>query len=298
MKNSYWMSLLAAAGLTALAPASVVAQGVIDLDASPSEQAAQAKAQQQQQAPAQPKAKPNPSGQPQQMILAVADNNNSPTGRLQLFSRDAQGNWKADSDTWSVNFGKNGLAWGIGLHPDQNGSKKQEGDWRTPAGVFRVGKVLGNPAQPPAGGKGWPYHHKTELDTWPENSSNPFYNQLYTVDPANKPNWYEKERFRLGDPAYHYLIVVDHNRKRDSIDETPRSIPGYGSAIFFHTQRQYANGKPKPSAGCTTMPRERLVEVINWLEPGSEARYVVLSEADYQAKWQEWGLPSPDTFRK
>ncbi len=240
---------------------------------------------------------PAPAGQPQQMIMAVAPNNNSPRGLMRLFERDASGQWQPTSQIWRVNFGRSGLAWGIGLHPRQKGKGKVEGDWRTPSGLFRVGKVLGNPPQPPEGYQGWPYHHKTAADTWPEDPQNKYYNQLKTLPPGFRPAWYEKERFRLSDNAYYYLIVVDHNRVRNSIDETPTSTPGRGSAIFFHTERYHNNGTAKPSAGCTTMPRERLVEVIQWLKPGSEARYAVLNEKDYGKLWQEWDLPSPQHFK-
>ncbi|MEM1058382.1 MAG: L,D-transpeptidase family protein [Verrucomicrobiota bacterium] len=274
------------------------AQNVIDLDAPQAQQQAAARQQLAAQTatttPTQTAAQP---GEPRQMIMAVAPDRDAPYGKMRLFSRDANGNWTPDSKVMNVNFGRQGLAWGIGLHPRQKGQAKREGDWRTPSGLFRVGKVLGNPAQPPEGFQGWPYHHKTAADTWPEDPQNKYYNRLYTVPDGYRPAWYEKERFRLDDPAYYYLIVVDHNRERDSLEETPTSVPGYGSAIFFHTERQHANGKPKPSAGCTTLPRADLIEVIRWLEPGSEARYAVLAEKDYRQLWQEWDLPNPELFR-
>jgi len=236
--------------------------------------------------------------QPQQMVLAVAPSENSPKAKLRLFSRDASGNWKPDGPAWDINLGGRGLAWGIGLHPRQSGRSKQEGDGCTPAGVFRIGKVLGNTPTAPEGNKGWPYHQKTENDAWPEDPQNKFYNQLYTLPAGYRPAWYDKAKLDLTDPAFFYLVVIDHNRERNSLEEKPTSTPGRGSAIFLHTERRKPNGQVLPSTGCPTMPRERLVEVIKWLEPGSGAQFAVLPLDDYKAKWQEWGLPSPDTFRR
>ena len=41
-----------------------------------------------------------------------------------------------------VSVGRNGAAWGLGLHAAQpQGPQKQEGDGRAPAGVFTLGAI-------------------------------------------------------------------------------------------------------------------------------------------------------------
>src|SRR4051812_31824535 len=50
-----------------------------------------------------------------QLILSVAPNWDTNHGRLQCFERDGNG-WKPTSAPWTVLYGKNGLAWGRGLH--------------------------------------------------------------------------------------------------------------------------------------------------------------------------------------
>ena len=42
-----------------------------------------------------------------------------------------------------ITIGRAGAAWGIGLHPQQLGPRKKEGDGRSPAGVFRIGDTEG-----------------------------------------------------------------------------------------------------------------------------------------------------------
>jgi len=48
-----------------------------------------------------------------------------------------------------VVLGKNGLAWGIGLHPtNPETTYKKEGDGKSPAGIFSLGSAFGLPLIP------------------------------------------------------------------------------------------------------------------------------------------------------
>lgn len=219
---------------------------------------------------------------PQQLILAIAPTADSFQGTLRTFHRNAQGEWVADSESWPVLFGKKGLAWGRGLHPQQPGLQKAERDGRSPAGRFRIGLALGNEPQLPTGSQGWPYHAKTPNDAWIEDPALPQYNHLVQVPEANRPAWFEKQRLKLDDPAYHWLLVIEHNY--------PDSIPGAGSAIFFHVRR----GETVPTAGCTTMPRERLESLLRWLRPEAQPQFVLLAQPDYEQLWRDWQLPAPE----
>src|SRR5204863_8286913 len=75
-----------------------------------------------------------------QLIVAIAPDWNSMRGKLQLFERTHGGDWSAITSAVPVLFGKNGLAWGIGLTgQDEPGLRKKERDGRAPAGVFAIG---------------------------------------------------------------------------------------------------------------------------------------------------------------
>ncbi|HEX8313312.1 MAG TPA: L,D-transpeptidase family protein [Chthoniobacteraceae bacterium] len=217
----------------------------------------------------------------QQLIVSVAPDWNSTTGRLQRFERSGR-EWKPVGDAWPVLYGRSGLAWGRGvLGTGEAGLRKVERDWRAPAGVFRIGKIYTYDRALPAGAK-FPFHTVTTGDAWVDDVNSPHYNQHISVDAGNPPPWFEKQKMRHNDFAYRWLVEIRHNS--DPV------VPGAGSAIFFHIRR----GTQKPSAGCTTMAEEKLVEMIRWLRAEGRPHYALLPADEYTRKWQAWGLPSPD----
>lgn len=221
----------------------------------------------------------------QQLVVSIAPDWNSMTGRLQMFERAADG-WKAVSKPVPVLYGKNGLAWGRGVRgQDEQGLKKVERDKRAPAGIFEIGKIYTYEAKLPEGAD-YPFHQVTEADAWVDDPRSPQYNQHVVIDPKNAPAWFSHERMRPGDFAYHWLIEIKHN-------ENP-AVPGAGSAIFFHIRR----GETRPTSGCTTMAEENLVNLVRWLRAGKHPHYALLPWDEYQRKWQEWGLPSPEAARQ
>lgn len=217
-----------------------------------------------------------------QVIVARAAGWNSSTAKLQAYQRgSASEPWRpVFSQTLPVNLGRSGLAWGRGVfNPPQNGIPfKVEKDWRAPAGVFQLGLLFGYAGKPPAGAR-WPYHQVGPWDAYVDDPKNPYYNQHVKVDPCQVPSWFEKQKMRLGDSAYQWMLEIRHNQKPVA--------PGYGSAIFFHVRR----GLNKPSAGCTTMAVEDLEKLIRWLDPKAFPHYVLLPQADYDYLRRTWALP-------
>ena len=57
-------------------------------------------------------------------------------------------------------------------------------------------------------------------------------------------------------PVYDYGAVIAYNTAR---------TPGLGSAIFLHVSTG------APTAGCVSLPVERLLEVLRWLDPARVA---------------------------
>jgi len=217
-----------------------------------------------------------------QVIVARAPSWNSNTASLQCYQRaSSRDPWQpVFAKPFPVLLGKKGLAWGRGVFtPPNNGVPlKVEKDWRAPAGVFQLGLLFGYAAQGPTGAR-WPYHQVGPLDAYVDDPQNPYYNQHVRVDPRRIPPWFEKQKMRLGDAAYKWMLEIRHNQKP--------AAPGYGSAIFFHVRR----GVDKPSAGCTTMAVENLERLIRWVDPAAYPHYVLLPAADYDYLRASWRLP-------
>jgi len=224
-----------------------------------------------------------------QMVVCLATDSSSFEGTLQLFRRDSSGQWQPDGEPWPVLFGRGGLAWGRGLNPPQVGLQKTTGDHRNPAGLFKIGYILGYAPSAPADAKGWPYHQVTDRDAWIDDPKLAEYgfNHLYTL-PSGKPfpDWWEKERLHLGDEAYQWMVLIEHNYDKP--------VPDAGNLIFFHVRR----GDHYRTAGCTTMKLEDLEHLIKWLEPGSNAMLAELTRADYVRVWNDWHLPPADQALK
>jgi len=215
-----------------------------------------------------------------QLIVSIAPGWDSPTGHLQLFDRSSEG-WKASGQPVPVLYGKNGLAWGRGvLGTDEPGRHKEERDGRAPAGVFKIGTIYTYDSALPEGSN-YLFHTVNAGDAWVDDIHSPDYNRHVSIDPANPPPWFEKEKMRHNDFAYRWLVEIRHNA------DPP--VPGAGSAIFFHIRR----GPARTTAGCTTMAEGDLVNLIRWMRPEKRPHYALLPRAEYETKWKAWGLPSP-----
>jgi L,D-peptidoglycan transpeptidase YkuD (ErfK/YbiS/YcfS/YnhG family) len=215
-----------------------------------------------------------------QLIVAIAPDWDSASGKLQLFQRTPNG-WRAQSEPIPVLFGKNGLAWGRGVRgADEEGLHKKERDGRAPAGLFRIGKIYTYDSALPTGAD-FRFHQVNAADAWVDDINSPFYNQHVAIDPAHPPEWFEKQKMRHNDFAYRWLVEIRHNA------DPP--VPGAGSAIFFHIRR----GVTRPTSGCTTMAEADLVKLIRWLRAAENPHYALLPWAEYQRKWKTWNLPLP-----
>jgi len=172
--------------------------------------------------------------------------------------------------------------WGSGIAGQgESGLRKHERDGRAPAGIFRIGEVFTYDAALPPGAN-YPFHQVTEADVWSDDPRSPNYNRHVVIDPRNPSDNYSHEKMRGGDFAYRWLVEIRHN------SDPP--VPGDGSAIFFHIRR----GVNRPTTGCTTMAEPDLVRLVAWLREAKHPCYVLLTKADYSARWKSWNLPLPE----
>ena len=177
----------------------------------------------------------------------------------------------------AISLGRNGLAWGRGLHADAGaaGQTKREGDGRAPAGIFSITSLFGNAAadSPLALAAKLPYQPATPDLKAIDDPASAFYNQIIDQTLV-APDWASCEDMRRSDERYAVGAVVAHNA--DPV------LPGAGSCIFLHVWQ--APGVP--TAGCTAMA------LAGWLDASAMPLLVQLPQVEYEARRIAWGLPS------
>ncbi|MFL2525662.1 MAG: L,D-transpeptidase [Pelagibacteraceae bacterium] len=130
-------------------------------------------------------------------------------------------------------LGKNGIA-----------KRKKEGDKKTPAGLFSLGKVYYR--------KDKIRHLKTNLRkivikkkmAWCDDPNNKFYNKLTFTNDKSKEKLYRK------DNLYNIIVVINYNIKP--------IIKNKGSAIFIHLARKNYSG----TMGCIGLKKKDLLDIL------------------------------------
>ena len=215
-----------------------------------------------------------------QCLVGLADDWDSSHATLSFYERRG-GTWQRDGDAWPARLGKNGLVWGLGMHPlPAAATLKREGDLRAPAGVFHVGDVWGAAAtmhkQPRL-----VYHHVTSRDLWIEDPTSPDYNKNVRLDHEPATAWEKKQQMKQDDPAHALKLFIAHNAP-------PNVVPNGGSSIFFHIWRD--NGG-RATAGCTSMAENKLRSFVARIDPARHPLYVLLPKAEYEKLRVSWKLP-------
>lgn len=211
----------------------------------------------------------------QKLIITVSDDWNSPTATVYLFDR-SKDQWKRQQRTFTVSVGKNGLGWGSGLQSQQQGAyMKQEGDKRSPAGIFEIDTVLyGLGASAPEGIR-FPYRQLTSMTKCVDDTASVYYNRIVEED-AVKKDWVSDEEMAQVDPDYKYVLMVRHNAT---------ATKGSGSCIFFHINNT-------PTSGCTALDEEDMVSMLHWLDPSRKTLIIQLPHEEYHRLRKEWKLPN------
>lgn len=214
-----------------------------------------------------------------QALLVLAGDWNATQGNLQAFERSWTGAWKPVGGDVPVQMGRNGLGWGLGLHPEQDGGpRKGEGDGRAPAGVFSLGPAFGPaPLSPP--NPAFPFQVMGPNSLCVDDEVSSYYNLLLESDAVPARNWDSAETMLRPDGLYELGLVVGHN--------PPPARPGAGSCIFLHLSRT----PPAPGAGCTAMARPDLERLLRWLRADKRPVLVQLPRGVYERLKPVWGLP-------
>lgn len=129
---------------------------------------------------------------------------------------------------------------------------KQEGDGATPAGSFKLRKVLyraDRTMQPQTALLTTPIG---ENDGWCDEPGDPLYNRAVEI-----PHRANVESLWREDNRYDVVVVIGYND--DPVD------PGAGSAIFMHLIQRSAG----PTAGCIALDLLDMSEILKFVTPDS-----------------------------
>lgn len=229
---------------------------------------------------------------PTEQLLVVSGNTfGSNKASLQAYEKE-NSTWKKVFDPIEVNLGRHGLAWGEGLlefeHPADE-PLKYEGDGKSPAGLFSLDLFFGYEDQD----FDFPYLKVNDSTLCIDDASSEQYNRI--IQEKDLTKYTSFEFMRRKDRLYHFGILVGHNKT---------NLKKRGSCIFIHIAKQ-AEAFPErnvslkqaeavsertiypeqpdvaghmssvrlktlPTAGCTSMQEEKLVQLMQWLDKDKE----------------------------
>jgi len=214
-----------------------------------------------------------------QCVVVVSRDWNAKTGELRAFERkNSRSAWQRRGPAIPVVLGKKGLAWGRGLADFNAAPRKVEGDNKAPAGIFRLGPAFGYAPRSAARWIKLSYVPVTAQTEGIDDPHSRYYNQLLDRSKVAKVDWHSSEQMLRADNLYKWGVVVGHNS---------RATPGAGSCIFLHIWKDSRSA----TAGCTAMPEENLVNLLQWLDPGTRPVLIQMPQAEFASFRSRYHLP-------
>lgn len=175
-----------------------------------------------------------------QAIVVTADDYGDTTATLTAYTRSEDG-WRVALGPWPAFVGREGIA------PPGD---KREGDGRTPSGTYGFDFAFGIDENP---GTKLPYRVITGPNiVWVEDPNSPNYNRWVDSNHEDIGN----QADNMYKPPYRFGVVIAYN--------TAERTPGLGSGIFLHITTG------KPTAGCVSLPVDRVLRVLRWLDPAAK----------------------------
>jgi D-alanyl-D-alanine dipeptidase len=176
---------------------------------------------------------------------------NTPLATLQLFTRPSPNmHWNHVSGPESAVVGKGGLGWGYPFlnFKEQEEPEKVEGDKRTPAGFFRIGRIFGfGPSSLP----GY-IEVKSGQTVCVEDPSSPFYN---TITKRSEIGTVKADDMGSA-PLYRRGLFVEYPSDRAG---------RRGSCIFIHIWSAPDEG----TARCIGLPEARVRALQEFAQAGA-----------------------------
>ena len=198
-----------------------------------------------------------------QLLVVSSDGFTNNKATLQAYEK-IENRWDKVFEPVKVNLGRNGLAWGEGLvkfsHPTDE-PLKYEGDGKSPAGLFTLDLFFGYEKEDFQ----FPYLQVDDNTLCIDDTGAQEYNRI--IQEKEHHRFKSFEFMKRQDRLYHLGIVVGHNKER---------LARRGSCIFIHIEKyaqevqeadlSSARSETLPTAGCTSMHEDRLLEIMRWLD--------------------------------
>ena len=237
--------------------------------------------------PASPKAIP-PFSKSLQAVVVTTEDWNSVQGAARLFERkSAKAKWTAVGEAFPVVVGKNGMAWGAGLHelPSDTGRvlMKTEGDGKSPAGIFALTSAFGAGEKPDYALL--PYTELEESTECVDDVKSAKYNLIVDRNKVGNFDWKSSEKMLAVGAEYDLGVFVAHNFER---------LAGGGSCIFLHVWKNSETG----TAGCTATARENVEKVLRFLDPAKNPVLIQMPADSYKTYQTKWKLPRPQPLNR
>jgi L,D-peptidoglycan transpeptidase YkuD (ErfK/YbiS/YcfS/YnhG family) len=227
---------------------------------------------------------PEAIAESRQIILVTTDGWDAVDGEMRLYERKSiDDRWEAVGEKIPIVVGRNGMAWGSGLHGGAigEGPVKREGDGRSPAGVFSLGSAFGYAPPEQAGDLKLPYIQAVATLECVDDPQSAHYNRILDRAGVENPDWKSSERMRRDDDQYRWGLIVDHNA---------RGASGRGSCVFMHIWE----GPGKGTAGCTAMNSSSMEDLLRRLAANRRPLLVQLPQVEFERLREVWGLTMRD----
>jgi D-alanyl-D-alanine dipeptidase len=216
-----------------------------------------------------------------QAVVVTTKDWNTLQGTAQLVERaDVNSKWMAKGASFPVVVGKNGLAWSedVAYLLDKKPEKiKQEGDGKSPAGVFDLNSAFGSSAKPDF--VKLPFTKLEESTECVDDSDSVSYNRIVDRFKIGNFDWDSSEKMLAVGAQYDLGVFVAHNSNPTK--------SGNGSCIFLHIWKDETSG----TAGCTAMKRENIEQILSWLDDNKQPVLIQFPTAEYEKLKESWKLP-------
>ena len=220
----------------------------------------------------------DPTAGAEQLVLVVSNSESADKATMQGFVRE-DGEWAFAFSNPAV-LGKNGMAWGRGLHRDnvrlRDEPEKREGDGRSPKGAFELIRAYGYQKNVRLK---FPYVETTPDLICIDDAKSEYYNMIVSDENIASAPETSHELMMREDDLYKYAILVGHN--------TTDPVKEAGSCIFIHIWRD----EDSYTAGCTAISEAHMLRLLSWLDPEKNPVFVQLTRRSYLRLKEEWGLP-------
>ncbi|WP_295052356.1 L,D-transpeptidase family protein [Sulfuricurvum sp.] len=179
----------------------------------------------------------------EQLVVVLSPELNATTASMQRYEKENR--WVKIGEKTPVTLGRSGLGYVAFKTPLKN-----EGDGRSPSGIFPITSIFGYDQNTTFK---LPYWHADENLYCIDDRNDSRYNKILRIyDKNSLPSSYEA--MLRPDGVYRYGAVIGYNDIAQS---------GRGSCIFIHLN----HSDKHPTSGCTAMDEAPLIELLKWLDP-------------------------------